>query len=289
MKTLRESLRDAEAGGYALGHFNISDLAALMAIANVAIEMEVPVLIGTSEGEAGFLGYREVAAVVKALREEHQHPIFLNADHTRSIEKIKEAAEAGYDMVIFDGAQHPFEENVRLTKEAVTLAKSINPNIVVEGELGYIGTSSEVLKEVPPGAALTPGQMTSPEEAEAFVEETGVDMFAPAVGNVHGIVIAKGFIEKLHIPRIEEIRNMVHVPLVLHGASGLADGDIRAAVAAGIRVVHINTELRIAWRKGMEEGLKEKPDEVAPYKIYPKAMEAMKKVVREKLELLSGN
>jgi len=285
MLTLKDALAEARKNRSAVGHFNISDIAGLLAIAGAAMEARVPVVIGTSEGEAGFVGYREAVALVHALREEHNHPIFLNADHTKSLEKVKEAIEAGYDSVIFDGSHLSFEENIRLTKSAVILAKSIDPEVIVEGEIGYIGSSSEVLKEIPKGASLSPEELTSSEEAKVFAEETGVDLLAPAVGNVHGIIVAEGFVEKLDISRIGEIAKAVNVPLVLHGASGLSGEDIRAAVAAGISLVHVNTELRVAWRKGMEEALKESPNEVAPYKLYGKAVEEMKQVVREKLAL----
>lgn len=285
MLTLKSALTEARKNKTAVGHFNISDIAGLLAIAGAAMEKNVPVIIGTSEGEAGFLGYRETVALVHALREEHGQPIFLNADHVRSLAHVKEAVEAGYDSVIFDGSHLPFEENIRLTASAVALAKSIDPEVIVEGEIGYIGSSSEVLKEIPQGASLSPDELTSPEEAKVFAGETGVDLLAPAVGNVHGIIVAEGFVEKLDIPRIGEIAKAVSVPLVLHGASGLSDEDIRAAVAAGISLVHVNTELRVAWRRGIEHALKENPNEVAPYKLYGKAVEDMKQVVREKIAL----
>ncbi|MBI4094446.1 MAG: class II fructose-bisphosphate aldolase, partial [Candidatus Liptonbacteria bacterium] len=281
-------LLQAGGGGVAVGHFNISDLAGLKAIFEAAREAEVSVIVGTSEGEAEFVGYAQAAALVHSIRKAYGFPIFLNADHTHSLEKIKEAVEAGYDAVLFDGTKLPFEENVRLTKSAVALAKKLNPEVLVEGELGYIGSSSEVLREVPQGAALTPAEMTSAEEAKMFVEETGVDLFAPAVGNIHGIVVQEGFRERLNIEQIRKVKKALGIPLVLHGASGLGDDDIRAAIKAGINIVHINTELRVAWRKGMEEGLRESPDEVAPYKVYPAAIEAMKNVVRERLRLFGS-
>lgn len=288
MKTIKEVLADAAARGVAVGHFNISDLVALRAIVAAARERGVPVVIGTSEGERDSIGPRQAVALVQSLREEYDTPIFLNADHTRSFEKAKEAIAAGYDAVLFDGSALPFEENVRRTKEVVAYARSVNGAIAVEGEIGYIGSASEVLKEVPKGAALKPEELTSPEQARDFVLRTGVDLFAPAVGNIHGIVVAEGFAEKLDIERIRAIRAAVSVPLVLHGASGLSADDLRAAVAAGINMVHVNTELRVAWREGMEQGLRANPGEVAPYKIYPKAFEAVKAVVADKLSIFNG-
>src|SRR3990167_1837349 len=183
MKLLRETLAEAQEKGGAVGHFNISDLVALKAIFEAAWELNVPVLIGTSEGERDFLGPRQAAALVRALREEHQFPIFLNADHTHSMEKAKEAVAAGYDAILFDGAKLNWEENVTQTKFVVEYVKSVNPDILVEGEIGYIGSSSELLKEIPAGAAVRPEDLTTPEQAAEFVKRTGVDPLAPGAGN----------------------------------------------------------------------------------------------------------
>jgi fructose-bisphosphate aldolase, class II len=293
MKSLLETINDARSRKVAVGHFNISELSALRAIVAAARELKVPVIIGTSEGEAAFIGMREAAALVRIIREETGHPIFLNADHMRELDKVKEAAESGYDSVIFDGAQFPIEENIEKTKEAVELAKSINPNILVEGEIGYIGVSSKLLDKLPENAAITKDKMTTPEEAKRFVQETGVNLLAPAVGEIHGMM--KGAKNpNLDIERIKEISDISGVPLVLHGGSGVSDSDFTRAIEAGISVVHINTEIRIAWREGVEEGLKEGKDRIAPYKIlsdpegkFDDPEEEIYKVVLKRLKLFN--
>ncbi len=250
----------------AIGHFNISELAALRAITRAASELQVPVIIGTSEGEADFIGMRQAAALVRSLREETGEEGYLNADHMRSLDRVKEAAEAGYDSVIFDGANLSLEENIKNTKEAVRLAKSVSGEILVEGELGYIGTSSKLLDAIPEGAAIKKEDLTRPEEAKRFVEESGVDLLAPAVGEIHGMMkSAKD--PDLDIERIKEIRGRAGVPLVLHGGSGVSDEDFTKAILAGVSVIHINTEIRVAWRKGLEGMLKEDAEEIAPYRI----------------------
>jgi fructose/tagatose bisphosphate aldolase len=142
MKTLQEVLKEAERSHVAVGHFNISDLVALKAVVASAREHNVPVLVGVSEGERQFMGVRQVAALVKSIRDEYDHPIFLNADHTHSLAKAEEAAKAGFDEILVDGSTLSFEENVKQTKRAVEAIKSINPAIVVEGEVGYIGERS---------------------------------------------------------------------------------------------------------------------------------------------------
>jgi fructose-bisphosphate aldolase class II len=285
MKSLREIIADAEARRVAVGHFNVSDIAALKAITRAARELDVPVIIGTSEGEVEFIGFKQAAALVGSLKGEG-HSIFLNADHFRSLENVKRAVEAGYDSIIFDAAHLLLEENIEKTKEAVDYVKSVNPKILVEGELGYIGTSSQVLEKIPEGAAITAETMTKPEEVKRFVEETGVDLFAPAVGNIHGIV--KEGEPRLDIRRIAAIKQVVSIPLVLHGGSGTADDDFRAAIQAGAAIVHINTEIRLAYRRGIEEGLAKDVNEVSPYKFLAPGYEALKKVVHDRLALFAG-
>lgn len=287
MQTLREVIEHAKEKGTAIGHFNVSELTALKAIFEAARELGLPVIIGVSEGEREFIGTHAAAALVRSVREEFDYPIFLNADHTHSFEKALVAARAGYDAVLFDGGELPWEENIAQTKRVVQELKTINPAILIEGELGYIGTSSEIFSEIPKGAAITPGDLTTPEQAKMFVEHTGVDLLAPAVGNIHGM-FANAPNPALDIARIAAIKEAAGVPLVLHGGSGTSDSDFTAARNAGISIVHINTEIRLAWRRGLEEGLKANPTTVAPYKILPGAVAAVKAVVKNRLVLFSG-
>jgi fructose-bisphosphate aldolase, class II len=286
MKSLREYIIEAKKAGKAVGHFNVSNLEGIHAIADAAKALHLPVIIGVSEGERDFMGIKEAAAVVKTLRDERCQPIFINADHTYSVAKVKEAFDTHFDAVIFDGAQLPMEENILQAKECVLYARCCKRDVIVEGELGYIGTSSKVLTEVPEGAAITDEMLTKVEDAVRFVTETGVDMLAPAVGNIHGM-FGKAKDPALNINRIKEIAEATKVPLVLHGASGNSDADVQAAIKAGVAVVHVNTELRVAYREGLEKALQEKPDEVAPYKYEKVAKEAMQKVVEEKLKVFN--
>ncbi|MEX0919505.1 MAG: class II fructose-bisphosphate aldolase [Parcubacteria group bacterium] len=280
MKTLREYLDWAEKEGKALGHFNISDSEGFKAVTETAKELNVPVIIGVSEGEREFLGPKETRALVESAQSEGL-PVFLNADHTYSFEKIKEAIEAGFDSVITDHADKPFVENISKTKEIVDFVRSVKPEVLVEAEIGFIGQSSKVLETLPTGVSDT--TQTRPDEALRFVEETGIDLLAPSVGNVHGMV--KTGNPKLNINLIKEIKSAVKVPLVLHGGSGISEEDFIKAMSAGISLVHINTELRLAYKEGIEEGLKS--DEVAPYKFMAEGVEEMKKVVSKYLKLFN--
>jgi fructose-bisphosphate aldolase class II len=287
MRSLRDLLEEKGKSGAAIGHFNISNLVLLKAVFGAARELNVPVLVGLSEGEREFVGTRQIAAFVRSLREEFDFPIFLNADHTHSLEKGVEAAKAGFDSIVFDLSALPFEENVRQTKQAVEALKAIHPPMLVEGEIGDIGTGSEIHETSPD---LSKG-LSTPEEAKQFVESTGVDILAPAVGNMHGMLrsMVQGETKKrLDIERIATIKRAAPVFLTLHGGSGTNDEDLREAIGAGINIVHINTELRVAWRKGLEQGLAKRPDEVVPYKILPSAVEAVKQVVSSRLRLFNG-
>lgn len=284
MQTLRGTIAAAADAKRAIGHFNISTTDALWAIFDAARAAHLPVIIGVSEGERKFIGARQAVALVKSLRDEFKHPIFINADHTYSFEGVKEAIDLGFDAAIFDGAQLPFDENIAITKKCVEYARSVNPDIVVEGELGYIGKSSEIIDAVPEGV-LEAGK-TTPEDARAFVTRTGVDLFAPSVGNIHGIV--KSGNPALDSKLIKEIRDATGIPLVLHGGSGSTDEEFVSAAHAGAAIIHINTEIRKAWRDGLATALKENPNEVAPYKLLKGAKEKVQKIIEQRIKLFNS-
>jgi fructose-bisphosphate aldolase, class II len=284
MKTLIECIKEAEEKKIAIGHFNISNLEGFWAVVNAAKKLEVPVIIGVSEGERDFMGVAQVKALVDSLRSQDAHStqVFLNADHTYSIDRVKEVVDIGFDSVIIDEADKSFEENVAVTKEAVLYAREKNPKMLLEAELGFIGKSSKLLDEVPDGV-----RKTSPEEALNFVQETHVDLFAPAVGNVHGMIKGGGE-PKLDIELIQKIKEAVGIPLVLHGASGNSDEEIKEAIRAGISTVHINTELRVAYKQGLMKSLEENGEEIAPYKYLRGAMKEMQEVAEKKLKLFNN-
>jgi fructose-bisphosphate aldolase, class II len=285
MHVLRDVLETSQRNGVAIGHFNVSDLLTLKAVLAAASELNVPVIVGASKGERDFLGVRELANLVRSLRDNFDFPIFLNADHTHSLPEAIEAGRAGFDAVVFDVSSLPFAQNVRQTKEAVQALKGINPNILIEEEIGDIGTGSTIHEDIPNLSGLT-----TPAEAKEYVDSTRIDILAPAVGNMHGMVksMVSGQIKKrLEIERIAQIKNATRVLLTLHGGSGTDDDDLRKAIAAGINIVHINTELRVAWRYGLENALAKQPTEVVPYKILSAALESVKQVVLSRLKLFN--
>ncbi|HTV05439.1 MAG TPA: ketose-bisphosphate aldolase [Acidobacteriaceae bacterium] len=288
MQTLKDALQQAERHGVAIGHFNVSDLVLLKAVFAAAQDLKVPVIVGASEGERAFMGVGQIAALVKRIRDEFDFPIFLNADHTHSFASAEEVARAGFDSIVFDLSALPFEENVRKTKEAVIALKSIQPSMLVEGEIGDIGSGSEIHEKMPDRSQ----GLTTPEEARQFVAETGIDILAPAVGNMHGM--SKSMVQgktkkRLNIERIAAIKTAAEVPLTLHGGSGTDDDDFRRAIAAGINIVHINTELRVAWRRSLDASLAANPDEVVAYKILPPVVGSIKEVVTSRLRLFNNS
>ena len=290
MQTLRQAISQAEKNKTAIGHFNISNIEMLWGIFRAAKSLNLPVIIGISEGERSFIGLHQAVAIVKSIRDEYKYPIYLNADHTYSVDKVREAIDAGFDSVIYDGAKLSFEDNAKNTRACVDYAREVSKktgqDILVEGELGYIGQSSKVLDAIPEGVDLEAGLTTS-ENAQSFVEQTRVDLFAPAVGNIHGM-LRNSKDPHLDIERIKNIRKAAGVPLVLHGGSGTPDEDFVSGVAAGISIVHISTELRVAFRDALKLALQENPEEVAPYKYLKNAVSAVEKVASERLKLFNS-
>jgi len=287
MKTLREVIAEAEENKVAIGHFNISDSSQLWGIFNAAKSLDVPVIIGASEGERDFIGVKQMVALVKSIREEFDYPIYTNADHTYSFERVKEAIDAGFDAVIFDGNKVGHEENVTITKQCVDYARAQDRDVLVEAELGNIGMSSKMLDGIPEGAEITDEMLTVPEELAEFVSATGVDLIAPAVGNLHGMM-KHGNNPRLNIERIAALREAGGVPMVLHGGSGITDEDFVDSIKAGIGVVHINTEIRKAYRDGIAQYLTENPDEVAPYRYVKAGREKLEEVVSARLRLFTS-
>ena len=286
MKSLKEYILEAREKRIAIGHFNISNIEGFWAVVMASRELDVPVIIGVSEGERDFIGVNEVVALVNTYREHSGQPVFLNADHTYSFERVKEAVDVGFDSVIYDGTELNFEQNVIATKKSIEYAKQKNPNIIFEAEIGFIGKSSKILDSIPDEVKISDEFLTTSIHASDFVKSTGIDMLAPAVGNIHGM-LKGGKDPALNIKRIKEIYEAIKIPLVLHGASGNSDNDVLGAIDVGVAVVHVNTELRVAYRTGLMKSIQENPDEIAPYKYLKGARMAMQKVVSEKLKVFN--
>lgn len=281
---LKELLAKARDNNYALGHFNFCTLELLSAIVRACKGLRSPIFVGTSEGEAEFVGYRQAVALVRAWREETGLPIFLNADHHKTFESAKTAIDSGYDSVQIDEMSLSLAENIAMSRQVVEYAGSVNPDISVEGGLGYIRGSSEIHKEK---VEVKPEDMTTPEQAKQFVEETGVDRLAIVFGNIHGVSLAGN--PRLDIQRLKAVHCTIpDVPLTLHGGSGINDEDIKAVLPHGMSNIHVNTEIRVAYTDALRARLAKDQEETTPYRYLGPAVAAAQKVVEGKLKLFGA-
>jgi len=284
MKTLDHYFKKAIKETFAVGQFNVSNLEGLRAVVAAAGVLKSPVIIGTSEGESRFLGLNQIVALVRSFREETGLPVFLNLDHGKSFDYIKEAVDAGYDSCHFDGSQLELEENIKIAKEVVKYAAK--KKVLIEGEIGFVKGSSTILENVP---EVKEEDLTDPAEAEEFIKRTGVSRLAVNVGTFHGMN-ASGRDLRVNLKRLGEIKKAVgDFPLVLHGASGVLPEDIKEAINLGIRKINLNTELRVAFTNALRKFFEENPKEMVPYKYMPVAVQAVQKVVEEKIGLFGSS
>lgn len=284
MVTLKEVLDQAVRERWAVPHFNIANLEMLKAITEACAERRSPVLIGTSESEREFIGLEQAVALIKSYRDEYGLPFYLNADHTKSVEAAMRAIDAGYDSIHIDLSKKPLEENIKETRAVVEYAKSKNPAISVEGEIGYLVTDSS--KVYQSAVEVPPESLAKPEEAVRFVAETGVHRLAPAVGSIHGIALNEPHLDQGLIRKLREL--LPSTALVLHGGSGVPHDQVRDAIAGGISNVHISTDLRVAFVETLRKELEAEREEYAPYKIMAPEIEEIKKIVALHIELFGS-
>jgi fructose-bisphosphate aldolase class II len=297
-----ELLVPARTAGYAVGAFNTSNLEITQAIFEAAAELGSPVMIATSQSAISYAGHDNIRAIVENLARETGVPAALHLDHGKKLEVVRDAVEHGWTSVMIDGSHLPFEENIEVTKAIVELARP--KGISIEAELGrLVGTEDEVSVDERDAA------FTDPAEAEEFVERTGCDSLAVAIGTSHGAYKFKGE-PRLAIDRLREIAARVPVPLVLHGASavppdvlelaqrygaelpgarGVPPESIREAVAHGIAKVNIDTDLRLSFTGRVREVLAESPEVFDPRKILGRARDGMKQVIEAKMKLFGSN
>jgi fructose-bisphosphate aldolase class II len=277
--TNAELLQKAKAEGYAVGAFNLNNMEIAQAIIETAEEEKAPVILQASQGAIQYAGVDYIAAIARTAAEKAQVPVSLHLDHGTSFEQNVECIRAGFSSVMFDGSKLPLQENIAIAKRVCEVAHIVG--VSVEGELGQIPKSGEnVTRE------QLERLMANPQETEEFVQKTGVDALAIAVGNVHGMKTQEAQID---VPRIERIRELTNIPLVLHGASGIPNESVRRAIKAGICKINIDTEIRKAFVRGITAVLTENPNEIDPRKILGRAKTEMKGAVREKIRLFGCN
>ena len=269
MKSLHSYFEKAKKEKFAVGQFNFSTIEQMKSTIRAAKKMESPVILGTSEGEGKFFGLKEAFVMKEIINLEYNVPVFLNLDHGKNFDFIKTAVDIGYDSVHYDGSLLPFDENIKRTKEIVRYAKK--RGVLVEGELGVIKDKSSVSRN----------DFTSLSKVERFVKETNVDLLAISIGNVHGVYVK---MPSLDLNLLSEIRKKTEIFLVLHGASGLKNEDIKNCIKRGIVKTNINTELRNVWKESLKKELSSK--EIKPYKILEKTEKVLEKRVIEKIKTL---
>lgn len=271
----REILQAARNGGYAVGAFNLNNMEILQAIVEAAEEERSPVIIQASQGALKYAGIEYIAGLARIAAEKATVPVALNLDHGTSFSQVVQCIRHGFTAVMIDGSKYPFEENIAITQKVIEIAHPCG--VSVEAELGKIGGTEDDITVSDAEAAFT-----DPQEAAEFVERTKVDALAIAIGTAHGVYKGE---PKLDFARLEKIRNAVDIPLVLHGASGVPEDAIRKAVPLGICKINIDTELRQAFTKGVQQVVLNNPKEYDPRKLLGPAREEMKQVVKAKMRL----
>ncbi len=266
---------------FALGAFNTYNLEYTKGIVAGAVKQKFPLIIQVSEHCLSYAGLEEIVGIIKTVIQKQAKgiPLTFHLDHGKDFSLIKKAINLGFPSVMIDGSSLPFAQNVALTKKVVRYAHS--KNVWVQGEIGGIlsgrlGVISNVQREK---------LMTNPNQAKEFVEKTGVDTLAVAIGNVHGAYKLFYKVPRLNISLLKEIQQKVKIPLVLHGGSGINKKDIREAIANGIKIININSDLRMVFSNALRKSLRDNPREIDPRLILQPAIKALEKKVEEKIKL----
>ncbi len=267
---------------YAIGAFNVSNLELAQAVIGAAEAQKSPVIAQTSEGAIEYAGLPMIAAIIKTLAAEVSVPVVMHLDHGKSLELVKQCIEVGYTSVMIDASTKPFEENIALTKSVVEYAH--DHGVWVEAELGAI-VGKEGIKDLH-GQQTPDSFFTKPADAAQFAQETGIDALAVSIGTIHGAFTGQEYIRFELLEAIEKV--VPHLPLVVHGASGIASEHLQQVATTNVCKINIDTELRIAFERAVAAYFKEPHDMVDPRKILGPAREAVQQVVSEKMNLFGS-
>lgn len=272
-------LQKAHEGGYAVGAFNVSNLEMIQAVIAAAEEEKSPVIIQASQSAITYAGSEVFAMMVRMMAEKATVPVALHLDHGTDWEVVMKCLRDGWTSVMFDGSKYPLEKNIEMTNKVLEVARPMG--VSVEAELGKIGGVEDHVK-----VEARDATMTDPAEALEFVQKTNVDFFAIAIGNAHGVY--KGDPD-LDFERLKVIKESVKIPIVLHGASGISEADIKKAVSLGVNKINIDTDLRQAFQQAMHKVVKETPDVYDPRKMLLPTTKAIKEVVKTKIRMFGSN
>ena len=279
LENMKDMLEKADNGKYAVPHFNINNLEWTRFILEECENLKTPVIIGVSEGAGRYMGgFKTDADMVKNLISylNITVPVALHLDHGSSYESCVDAIDSGFTSVMIDASKHSIEENIKITKQVVDYAHA--KNVTVEAEVGAVGGEEDGVANELAYAKV--------EDAVKLVQETGIDFLAPALGSVHGIYKGE---PKLDFERMVKIHELVKLPLVLHGGSGIPDELIKKAISCGISKININTELQIAWSAGVRKFLNEDNKVYDPRKIIKSGENSMKEMIKEKVTLFGSD
>lgn len=271
--TSKKMLLDAQAGGYAVGAFNVENMEMVKAVIKAAEEMKAPVMLQTTPSTIKYGTVETYAAIVAAEAKKATVPVCLHLDHGSSYELAKQCLEDGYTSVMIDGSGQEFEGNIAVSKKVVEEAKKYD--IPVEAELGKVGGKEDDLE-------VEIDTNTDPQEAVEFVERTGIDSLAIAIGTAHGFYVGTPVLDK---HRLDVIKGLVSIPLVLHGASGISDEEVSDCVRRGICKVNFATELRVAYTDAIKKLIVEKPDTFDPKAFGKVGMEAVTELVKNRMKV----
>lgn len=277
--TGKEILLHAQKNNYAVGAFNINNMEGVQAIIQAAEELNSPVILQASQGGLKYAGIEYIAALGKLAGRNAKVPVTLHLDHGTDFDQVMLCIRNGFTSVMIDGSRFPLEENIAFTKRVVDVAHAVG--VTVEAELGKIGGTEDHITVDEKDATFT-----DPQEAKRFVEETGVDYLAIAVGTAHGVYKGE---PKLDYDRIQAIRDLVKIPLVLHGSSGVPAESLKRAISLGICKINIDTDIRAVFAKEVRAFLAKDQDNIDPRKILGPATGAMKEIVKEKMMIFGSD
>ena len=272
----KELVNKALEGHYAVPAFNAENLEMVQAIIQAAEEENSPVIIQTTPPTVKYLSADEAYAMVYAIAKKSKVPVALHLDHCAVFDDVMAAIKAGYSSVMFDGSKLPFEENIKISKKVSEVARPMG--VTVEAELGTVGGKED-------NVVAENAIYTDPEQAKEFVEKTGIDMLAVAIGTTHGFYKGE---PKLDFERIDKIKSLVDIPLVLHGGSGVPDESVKKAISLGMAKVNFATELRAAATKGVRRVLEDK-EVIDPKKYMGEARNEVIKLCREKIKMCGSS
>lgn len=273
LRNTKEMLNKARREGYAIPAFNIHNLETIQTVIEAAVEMKSPVILAATPGTMNYAGRAYIQAMAEVAAKENDIPIALHLDHHETVDSIEESLKLGTKSVMIDGSHNSFEENIELTKKVVDLAHSYGAT--VEAELGkLVGQEDDMIVEAKDAA------YTDPDTVVEFVERTGVDTLAVAIGTGHGVYESK---PDLDFERLEKIKNLIDIPIILHGASGISKEDVQKCISLGCAKVNISTELKIPFSTALREFLIEHPNETDTRKYMGPAKAAMKEAAIAKI------